>query len=313
MKSINIDLGGTRAKVGIIENGNIIDHSICNSSSMADFSETIENLEIQINTLLGKNKINIDDVVGIGLACPGIVDVKTNRVISTNEKFAKSVEFNFNKWAKTKWGLKIVLDNDARAALIGEWQNGSGKGYDNIVMMTLGTGIGGVCLINGELLYGKHFQAGVLGGHFTVKYDGEMCNCGNIGCVEAISSSWRIKEKITSHKNYKRSKLFNEDKHDYKTLFKYYREDDNVAKEIINESLKAWAAGVVTMIHAYDPEIVIMHGGVMKSDDIILPFIQDWVNKYAWTPWGNVKVCQSSSLDFTALYGTDYLIRRKQN
>jgi len=310
LKSITIDLGGTRTKTGIVENGNIIDHSIVESGPGRSFNKTIIGLERQISTLLTKNHLLFTDIEGIGFAFPGLVDVKQNCVISTNEKFDSACNFNFQKWAKEFAGLPLVLENDARAALFGEWKFGAGKGYDNLVMMTLGTGIGGVCLIEGKALYGKHFQAGVLGGHSTVNLNGDMCNCGNIGCVEALASTWKIKKLIRNHPGFHQSLLSKEDKSDFDTLFNCYRQEDKVAKDILEKALKAWAAGVVNMIHAYDPELVILHGGLMKSADIILPFIQEYVNKYAWTPWGNVRVCKSSSEDFAALEGMDFLVSK---
>jgi len=311
MKTIAVDLGGTRTKVGIIESNSILDYSLADSHSDESFDVTIGNLEKLIDTLLSKNKISTEALKGIGFAFPGIVDVKKSRVISTNKKFDQARAFDFTAWAQSVWKLPVVLENDARAALAGEWQCGAGKGCDNIVMMTLGTGVGGVCLIEGKLLYGKHFQAGVLGGHFTVNYDKNICTCGNVGCVEAIASSWNIKQKIRTHTNFPGSLLAKEVDYDYEALFKCYQAGDGVAVEILNESLKAWAAGTVTMVHAYDPELVILHGGVMKSADIIIPFVQDWVRKYAWTPWGEVKIRKSSSEDLAALYGMHYLVLNK--
>ncbi len=312
MKTINIDLGGTRTKVGIVEFGNVLDHSIQDSHSQRTFDAIMAGLNGQIEKILSKNNLSGNEIKGIGLAFPGIVDVTQNKVVSSNKKFTGAQDFNFIKWGLDKWNLPVILENDARAALVGEWQFGVGKGCDNIVMMTLGTGIGGVCLIEGKMLYGKHFQAGVLGGHFTIDYKGGLCNCGNVGCVEAVASSWRIKEKIKEDKRLKESRLAQYKEPDFAALFTSYRKGDALAKEYIEEALKAWSAGVISMVHAYDPELVILHGGVMKSADIIVPFIQKWVEKHAWTPWGNVRVCKSSSEDFAALSGVDYLLSRNK-
>jgi glucokinase len=309
LKTLTIDLGGTRAKMGIVEKGKMVAHSIWQSNSGGSFKDTIQNLENQIAALLDENSLRKKDIFGIGLSFPGLVNVKQHTVISTNKKFDLARNFNFIRWAKGYANWPIILENDARAALYGEWQYGAGKGCDHIVMMTLGTGIGGVCLIEGKALYGKHFQAGVLGGHFTIHFKGEQCSCGNIGCVESIGSTWKIKETIKAHPEFKNSLLYKENKYDFETVFKCYRKKDKTAKEVLNTALKSWAAGVVNMIHAYDPEMVILHGGIMKSADIILPFIQNYVNKYAWTPWGVVQVCKSHYEDFAALYGMDYLLK----
>ncbi|NOX66149.1 MAG: ROK family protein [Chlorobi bacterium] len=307
MINVAIDLGGTRTKVGILKEDNLLGYSIEDSSSQDSFTVSMENLTNIINRLLSNNSVNKNEVNGIGLAFPGLVDVKNNKVISTNEKYNSAKGYDFYSWAEGNWNAKFKIENDARAALIGEWQFGIGKGIDNLVMMTIGTGIGGVCLIEGKLLYGKHYQAGVLGGHFTIDYNGTKCNCGNIGCVESEASTWRLKELITNHKMLDGSLLAKAEILDYETLFNAARKNDKLAIDLMNHSLNTLAAGVVNMIHAYDPEIVILHGGVMKSADMIIPFIQDYVNKHAWTPWGKVKIVQSSSIDYSALFGMNYL------
>jgi len=312
MISVAVDLGGTRTKVGIIKNDELVGYSIEESTSQDSFLNSIENLAKQINKLLVENSINVNQVNCVGLAFPGLVNVKENKVISTNEKYNQAKEFNFNNWAKSNWNAKFKIENDARAALIGEWQYGVGKSIDNLVMLTFGTGIGGVCLIEGKLLYGKHFQAGVLGGHLTISMNGDKCSCGNIGCVEVEASTWKLKELITNHRMFEDSILAKVEKLDYKALFDAARKSDEVAKEIKEHSLKAWAAGVVNMIHAYDPEVVILHGGIMNSADIIIPFIQKYVSDKAWTPWGKVKIVQSSSLDYAALMGMNYFCKIKK-
>ncbi|MCF6268396.1 MAG: ROK family protein [Melioribacteraceae bacterium] len=309
MVNIAIDLGGTRTKVGILKENKLLGYSIEASSSQDSFSVSLTNLTLQINKLLADNSIRIEEINGVGLAFPGLVDVAQNKVISTNGKFNQAIEFDFNKWAEDKWNTRVKLENDARAAIVGEWQFGIGKGIENLAMMTIGTGIGGVCLIEGKLLHGKHFQAGVLGGHSSINYKGDKCTCGNIGCVEAEASTWKLREIIANHKMLDKSILSKAEVLDYKTLFDAARKKDEIAIEIMNQTLSVWAAGVVNLIHAYDPEMVILHGGVMNSSDIIIPFIQNYVNNYAWTPWGKVKVVKSSSLDFAALWGMNYLCK----
>ena len=91
------------------------------------------------------------------------------------------------------------MDNDARLAVAGEWWQGAARGKNNVVMMTIGTGIGTGVVIDGRLLYGQHFQAGSLGGHFVLDYKGRRCSCGNKGCVEALSSSFFLPTIVREH------------------------------------------------------------------------------------------------------------------
>jgi glucokinase len=198
-------------------------------------------------------------------------------------------------------------------ALLGEWQYGAGRAYNNLVMVTLGTGIGSAVLINGLLLKGKHFQAGNLGGHFVVNHRGTRCTCGNIGCVEAEASTWRLPSLLKEHSLFSKSSMKDEKALDFKTLFRHADNNDLVAKEVLDHCLSVWAAGIITMIHAFDPELIILSGGIMKSATVILPVLQEKVNQHAWTPWGKVKLVEARYPDSAALYGAEYLVRSSIN
>ena len=306
MINIAIDLGGTRIKTGVMRDHEPVGFSIIPSCSDGPFEDSMENLTKQIDALLGKYADN-EPVHKIGLGFAGLANIDEGRVVSTNEKFDGAADFDFKKWALEHWNAGFVIENDARAALLGEWRYGAGRGYDDIVMMTIGTGIGGVAMIEGKLLKGKHHQAGLLGGHFTIDYNGDTCTCGNIGCVEAEASTWKLEKLVKNHELYTGSLLAKSPKIDYREVFGTARLGDKLAVEIMHHSMKVWAAGVVNMIHAYDPELVILHGGIMESADIILPFITEYVHTYAWTPWGKVKIVRSELHDHAALLGMDYL------
>lgn len=307
MKAICVDLGGTRAKAGIIENGKIVEYSVVPSNSHTEFEEVIRNLEKLIDQLILKS--GKSDYSGIGIAIPGLVDVNANTLISVNQKFSGAVGYDFATWCEKKWGLPLLLENDARAALYGEWQFGSGQTYNNICLMTFGTGIGSASVIDQKMLYGGHFQAGVLGGHFTVDYNGDLCNCGNKGCVEALASSWKLKELATDYyRDLKDSEGAAE--LDFKILFGHYRQGDQRARTMTEEYIRIWSAGIVNMIHAYDPELFILHGGIMHSSDIILPIMKEYINKHAWISWGDLKITTSSSVDKMALLGMYYKLSK---
>lgn len=308
MKAIVLDLGGTRLKLGIISGGNIIAETVLPSYSGNGLLARLPDVEIAINELLQSTNTEAAELTGVGVSIPGIVDTKNMTVLSINQKFSDVVGFDFNQWSQKNWGIPTVLENDARAALIGEWQYGAGKNCDNIVLVTLGTGIGGAAMIEGKLLHGKHFQAGCLGGHFTVNLHGRKCTCGNTGCVESEASSWVLPELFKTHLDFASSKASGEALLDFELLFRLASQNDKVAIEIVNNCLDAWSAGIITMIHAYDPEMVIIGGGVMKSADVILPYIQQKVTERAWTPWGNVEIKAAHFTDEAGQLGMAHLI-----
>ncbi|MDR1116100.1 MAG: ROK family protein [Tannerella sp.] len=306
MYSIGIDLGGTVIKAGLIRDGKIIGFKSFDTVSK-DLTPNLPLIENAINRLLCGKKISVSQLSGIGLAFPGIVDPARKTVISTNDKYDDAREMDFAAWINRRWeGVSFRMDNDARAAVTGEWKYGAGRQYENVVMMTLGTGIGTGVVIDGKLLYGKHFQAGSLGGHFVADYRGRICSCGNRGCVEALSSSSFLPKIIREDDSLSEACRKQAESYDFNRLFALRREGNADALAICNKCMDVWAAGIISYIHAYDPEIVILGGGVMQSGDIILPYLQRRIDSLAWCPSGKVHLTVSELGDNAAILGIGY-------
>jgi len=170
-------------------------------------------------------------------------------------------------------------------------------------MMTLGTGIGGVAMIEGKLLQGKHSQAGCLGGHIPVLFSGRRCTCGAIGCAESEASGWSLPLAFKDWPGANNSSLAKYPKLGFKELFAEADGADRVAVDIRERCLKIWSVTAVGLIHAYDPEIIVMGGGVMKRESSIVPVIQAYIEKHAWTPWGKVEVRAAGLGNHAALLG----------
>jgi len=305
---IAIDIGGTFVKIGLVDNAEVVVKTSIKSHPKDKFLKTVIAIEHTINDLLNEYSFSQNDIEGIGIGFPGLIDSVAMKVLSTNKKYDDAIDFDFIKWGKEKFNTSILLENDARVALLGEWQFGAGKGVDNIVMVTFGTGIGSATLLEGKLLKGKHFQAGNLGGHFTINVNGFECTCGNLGCVEAEASTWKLADLLKSDPRYADSLIQGSQLH-FESLFKFAAEGGELSKMVRDHCLEVWAAGVINQIHAYDPELVILGGGIMKSADVIIPFIKNKINKHAWTPWGEVQLKQSRIPNRSALLGAYYLVK----
>ena len=307
--TIGIDLGGTVIKIGLLQDGELIDRRDIVAQSASGLKSQFPDLESVIDAILKSNKIQSKDLLGIGFSFAGLVDSRENRIISTNQKYDDGPSTDLVAWAKNNWGCPLFAENDARVALLGEWQHGIGRGWENIVMVTLGTGIGSGVLIEGKLLRGKHFQAGNLSGHFTVNHRGSKCNCGNIGCMEAEASTWKLPELIRSNPGFKASLLEKENTLDFEALFRNAAIGDPLAIEVLDHCFSVWSSGIISMIHAFDPEVIILSGGIMKSAPVIIPELQKRINECAWTPWGKVQLLEAQNINDAALYGADYLVR----
>ena len=308
--SVAIDLGGTFVKIGLLKNGELIDRKEVPAQSTSGLKNQLPALESEINQLLLVHQVQKEAVLGIGFSFAGLVDSVANRILSTNQKYDDGPETDLVGWARETWTWPLFALNDARMALLGEWQHGAGKGCTDLVMITLGTGIGSAVLVGGELLIGKHFQAGNLGGHAVVNHKGTVCTCGNVGCVEAEASTWRLPSLLKEHSEFNDSEIKKEEVLDFRALFNHAGNNDKVATEVLEHCLSAWAAGIINMIHAFDPEVIVLSGGIMKSSAVILPALQEKVNRLAWTPWGKAKLVEAKHPDSAALYGADYLVKK---
>lgn len=306
--SIGIDLGGTRIKLGLLKNNSLLEKKVFDANSQAGLAANLANIELAINEMLRKHKLSADDLAGVGLSFPGIVDPAGKKILSTNKKYDDGPQLNLAEWIRQKWNCRFYIENDARMAAVGEWIFGAGRACDDLVMVTIGTGIGSCAIIDGHLLRGKHFQAGCLGGHFTIQYKGKPCTCGNLGCVEAQASTWNISQMVQNDEGFAASSLSGMDKIDFHTLFQASAQGDALATKIKHECMSIWSAGIINLIHAYDPELVVLGGGIMNSKDEIIPFVKAEVTKYAWCPWGTVEIKASELMDDAAVMGVAHCL-----
>lgn len=289
MKAISLDLGGTNLKAGLFEKKENEVHLISEKSIPVDASGDLFDVLLEI-----KKIFPTDDITAISLAFPGIVDHIQKIVLSTSKKFASAERQNIEQWIKKHFGeeIKFYIQNDARMALLGEVYHGESQGIQDLVLVTLGTGFGSAAMINGELLYGKHFLAGNLGGHYRINLHGDPCNCGGYGCIESETSGWKLKEK------YKKT---------YKQVFLDAANGDKKAIAIKDHALDTWAAALINLIHSFDPEKIVLSGGP-TIDNTIVPELQKRVDSGAWTPWGKVEISKSYIPNSLALWGGASLI-----
>lgn len=310
--ALGIDLGGTVIKAGLVCDGELLSYATFASDSVNGLGNRLPRIRQQTDALLARHGVTPGQLAGIGVAFPGIVDVRNRRVLSTNQKYDDAPHIDLPGWVRENWGCDCFLDNDARMSLVAEWKYGEGRGSDDIVMMTLGTGIGTAVVQNGRLMRGIHGQGGCLGGHFTVHLDGRPCSCGNKGCVEAESGSRSLPLIARETEGFAQSPLSRAEQIDFRTLFRLAGAGDSFSIRLRDRCLDIWGTAVVNYIHAYDPEVVILGGGIMKSRETILPHLQNFVDRYAWTPSAKVRLKCSDMYETAALLGAAHCITDKQ-
>ncbi|MBC8080514.1 MAG: ROK family protein [Gorillibacterium sp.] len=308
--AIVLDFGGTTIKLGLIQQGHLLAQSTVPARSVGGLLPRLGDVRNAVLDLLGQAGLSLGDCFGVGIALPGIVDPERFTLLSINEKYADAIGFAFNTWAEEAFGLPIVMENDARAALLGEISYGTAKGESNAVLMIFGTGIGTAAIMNGKIVRGRHLQAGILGGHFVTDVNGSICNCGNIGCIEAQASHWSIQGWLSKQAGYANSILAKEPEMGYRQVIEASQTGDPLAVFAMQHLYKHWTSGIVNLIHAYDPEVVILSGGLMKSKDIVLPVLTQRVLEQAWTPWGQVRFLVAEDPNASVLLGLSHLLER---
>lgn len=308
MRVLALELGGTHVSCGAVEDRKLLESVRIEVDSRKNLRELLPELEQVLHRLMARHP---GTYAGLGFGFCGLVNTREGRVLSTNGKFPDATGIDLPGWAQDAFGLPTVLENDARMALLGEWRTGSARGSDDVVMITLGTGIGTAVLCRGRLLRGKHFQAGCLGGHFTVAPGGRLCSCGARGCFEAEASTYALANMSRAWPGFGTSSLAQEDSIQFETLFRTAEHGDVVAMEIREYCIQIWSACALSLVHAYDPELVVLGGGVMKNSYPLLRRLQNHVHEQAWTPWGKVQFRAAALGSDAALLGAEPLIEQQ--
>ena len=280
MKSyvIGVDLGGTKISTALSTfDGEVISQTVIPTNAKEGESAVLNRIISTIEEVIKNSEVTIDKVEAIGIGSPGPLDSKKGIIITTpNLPFRN---YNVVKPIKDKFNVPVYLDNDANVAAIGEYMFGAGKGKENIVFITVSTGVGGGAILNGKP-YRGHTSNALEIGHTTVNPNGLRCNCGNIGCLEAMASGTAIGKRgqevvssnvETSLRNYENITSYE--------VFTEAKKGDEAAKEIVDEALEYLGIGVANSVAIFDPEMVIIGGGVSKVGDILFDKVKEVVNK----------------------------------
>jgi glucokinase len=308
MKVLAVDVGGTHVSCGAVNGRELLQSTTVETDRRGSLFDLLPVVARALRRLRTQNGSGFH---GIGFGFCGLVDSAAGRIVSTNHKYSDATDLDLIAWARDEFDLPLILENDSRLALLGECQAGAAQGRKDVVMMTLGTGIGTAVIMGGSLVRGKHFQAGVLGGHFTIVPGGRTCSCGAKGCFEAEASTYALPDVCRTWPGFDTSALAGDAKLDFVTLLRRADEGDVVATQIRSRCMGLWAACALSLVHAYDPELLILGGGVMKSSFRILRAIQEHVDSSAWTPWGKVQVRPAQLGSNAALLGAVHLFQKQ--
>ncbi|MGL1891440.1 MAG: ROK family protein [Spirochaetaceae bacterium] len=311
IKLLALDMGGTRIKMGLVSNGEVKGLKIIPSLSHLPFSERLGMLKDDLIQICSQESTTMEELDGLAIAFPAIINYEKNEIIDNYDKYPGSAGFDLTGWAKSELGLKVAIDNDARCALLGEVNFGAGRGNKSSVMLTLGTGIGSSAYVNGEIIRGNSGLGGCLMGHQTLNISGDLCYCGNIGCAELETSIKTVVQRIKNSRHFENSPLKDIRDIDYEILFNLFESGDLCATKIINYSLKIWGALAVSIIHSFDPAILILGGGIMNSGKFIIPSIKEYINIHSRNNDESITIKAAELGDRAALLGCQVILEGK--
>lgn len=298
MTTLAIDLGGSRAKMAVVSGEAMGPVAILPVDHKAPLTQTLTAVAEQGRRLLREAGTSPD---AIAMALPGIVH--RGRAIASNGKYTEAAAFPWNDWARRVFSADIFLINDAAAALYGEMVHGVAKGTDAVALLMIGTGIGTAAAQQGRVLEGRHGTMGMLGGHIAIDmHRKRVCTCGNIGCLEAWAGTWALDELAHSDPAFPLSTLASRQRVDYRALADGVTQGDALSLRLFDTMSTALGMGAVNLIHAYDPEVLVLSGGPCHIP-ALCESIRRYARQYAWTPWGQVDIRIALNPEASALWG----------
>ncbi len=289
MYKVGIDLGGTNIVAGVVsEDYKIVAKAQCKTSVPRPEGEICDSMAQVALKAIEKAGITLDDVAHIGIGVPGAVNPKTRVVEYSANLFFHNWEIS--KMMEERIDKYVKIENDANAAAWGEFLAGSAKGVKNAVCITLGTGVGGGIIVNGQLYSGSNYAGAELG-HMVIVKDGKECGCGRKGCWEAYASATGLinltKETMLNEiLDYSYIyKLCNGDinKVDGKTAFDAMRAGDPTGKHIVDTYISYLATGLTNVINIFQPDILCIGGGISKEGETLLAPLRTLIEQERYT------------------------------
>ena len=268
-----VDVGGTTIKMGFFEtSGKLIDKWEIKTDTSNGGENILSDIAKAIDSKLSQEGISKNDVQGVGVGVPGPVDSKGIVLKCVNLGWGV---FNVEEELASLTGLKVKAGNDANVAALGEMWQGAGKGSEDMVMVTLGTGVGGGIIVDGKVIAGANGAGGEIG-HITVNNDEiEACNCGQYGCLEQYTSATGIvrmaKRKLA--KTDEETSLRAVEELSAKTIFDERKKGDKIAGELLEELGKILGGTLSNIAAVTNPEVIVIGGGVSKAGQILIDTI----------------------------------------
>ncbi len=281
MYKLGIDLGGTNIVAGVVDKHyKIIGSAKCKTNPPRPAQEIVDDIVDIAFKAIADAEITIDDIDSFGIGCPGSIDHKTGAIPYSNNLDFYDVPLADMLYEKI--GKKFYVENDANAAAYGEYLAGAGKGTNNFIAITLGTGVGSGIIIDGKIYTGSNGAGGELG-HTVIQMGGQHCTCGRSGCWETYASATAlINQTKQAMKRYRNSRMWEICDGDLEnvngiTAFKAKRLGDRVGSMVVDEYIRYVAVGIANTLDIFQPDVICIGGGISKEGDYLIDPLNEYV------------------------------------
>ena len=303
-----VDIGGTTIKMSLFEmTGHMVDKWEIPTNTQNHGSSILNDVAAVIEGRLVQDGISKDDVEGIGSGVPGPVVQDSVVTGCVNLGWGR---VNVAKELGDKTGLKVRVGNDANVAALGEMWQGGGKGYQNVIMITLGTGVGGGIIIDGHVINGSNGAGGEIGHVFVDETEEEVCGCGKRGCLEQYASATgivRLANRALAA-DQRESSMRSVQKISAKTVLDAAKAGDELALEVVEKMGRILGTALANAACIVDPEVFVIGGGVSKAGTIITEVIRKYYIERAFNSCRNADFALAELGNDAGVYGCVYLL-----
>lgn len=303
-----VDIGGTTCKIGLFETtGTLLDKWEIKTNTQNGGASILDDVAASIKDKLAAEKINADMVQGVGVGVPG--PVTGDGVVLRCVNLGWNV-VDVKKELSSKTGFAVQVGNDANVAALGEMWQGGGKGHNNVVMVTLGTGVGGGIIVDRHIVAGAKGAGGEIGHMMVNENEKDFCNCGRRGCLEQYTSATGIVRmaKYKLAEDTRETSLWGIDPLTAKDIFDCAKAGDAVALELVEELGKVLGKALAGIACVVDPEIFVIGGGVSKAGDILVNVVQKYYQEYAFQVCKDAEFALASLGNDAGMYGCVQMI-----
>lgn len=303
-----VDIGGTTVKIGLFEmTGEMLDKWEIPTDTSNNGSAILDDVAAAIEAKLTEKQISKTDVAGIGVGVPGPTIQGTEVIRCVNLGWGR---VNVSQVLEDKTGLRVKIGNDANVAALGEMWQGGGMGYQNAIVVTLGTGVGGGIIVDGKIVNGVNGAGGEIGHIFVDETETETCGCGKRGCLEQYASATGIVRlaKRTLSADHETSSLRDVQDMTAKDVLDAAKAGDRIALKVVERMGKILGTALANAACVIDPEIIVIGGGVSKAGIILIDVIKKYYVNRTFSSCKNAEFSLATLGNDAGVYGCVYML-----